>query len=178
MQNRTTAGILYLCLGVLVFSLQDAVIKAVSGGYPLTQVVITRSIVAIPILAVMVQAEAGLRALLSKNARALVVRALIMFAAYSSYYLAFPALPLADAVALYFTVPVFIVILAAPVLGERTGLRGILAIALGFVGVVIMLRPGAGVFEPAALALAVFGRRLCPVDALCAPPRRHRSRPR
>lgn len=150
MPNRTTAGIFYLCLGVLVFSLQDAVIKAVSGGYPLTQVVITRSIVAIPILAAMVHVEVGLAALLSRNARALLVRAAIMFAAYSSYYLAFPALPLADAVALYFTVPVFVVLLAAPMLGERTGLRGALAIALGFVGVVVMMRPGAGVFEPAA----------------------------
>ena len=50
MQNRPVRGIVFLCLGVFVFSLQDAVIKQVSGAYPLTEVVVIRSMVAIPIL--------------------------------------------------------------------------------------------------------------------------------
>ena len=49
-QNNTARGILYLCLGVFVFSLQDAIIKRVSDSYPLTQVVCIRSLVAAPIL--------------------------------------------------------------------------------------------------------------------------------
>jgi drug/metabolite transporter (DMT)-like permease len=71
--------------------------------------------------------------------------------AYTTYYMAFPALPLADAVALYFTVPLFMLALAAPMLGEAIGWRRISAVAIGFVGVIVMLRPGAGLFEPAAL---------------------------
>ena len=151
MQNQSTRGILYLCVGVFIFSLQDAIIKQVSGGYALTEVVFLRSCVGLPILLVLVQREAGLRALLSAHLLPLGLRALIMFGAYTAYYMAFPALPLADAVALYFTVPLFVTALAAPVLGEHIGWKVWAAVVLGFVGVLVMLQPGTGLFEPAAL---------------------------
>jgi len=160
-QNRPLRGILYLCLGVFVFSLQDAVIKQVSGAYPLTEVVVIRSLVAIPILLTLVQLEVGWRAIFTPDFLPLSARAVIMFVAYTAYYMAFPALPLADAVALYFTVPLFVTLLAGPFLGERVGWPAWLAIALGFVGVLVMLQPGSGLFEPAALlslvAAAMYG---------------------
>ncbi len=151
MQNRAALGIVYLCAGILIFSLQDAIIKAVSGEYPLTEVVTIRCLIAAPILLVLVHFEAGLSALFAREFWALTGRALLLLLAYTSYYMAFPALPLADAVALYFTVPLFTLALAAPMLGEAIGWRRITAVTVGFVGVVVMLRPGAGLFEPAAL---------------------------
>lgn len=151
MQNQSLRGILYLCAGVLVFSLQDAIIKQVSGGYSLTQVVCLRSCVGLPILLVLVQREVGWRALRSKHLLPLAVRALIMLGAYAAYYMAFPALPLADAVALYFTVPLFVTALAGPVLGEHISWKVWVAVVLGFAGVLVMLQPGTGLFEPAAL---------------------------
>jgi drug/metabolite transporter (DMT)-like permease len=161
MQNQSARGILYLCCGVFVFSLQDAIIKQVSGGYALTEVVCIRSCVGLPILLALVQREVGWRALYSSQMLPLALRALIMFGAYTAYYMAFPALPLADAVALYFTVPLFVTALAAPVLGEHIGWKVWAAVMLGFVGVLIMLQPGSGLFEPAALlsliAAALYG---------------------
>lgn len=151
MQNRAALGIVYLCLGVLVFSLQDAIIKAVSGDYPLTQVVATRCIVSAPILLAMVHFESGIGSIVSANFLPLTGRALLLLLAYTSYYMAFPALPLADAVALFFTVPLFAMALAVPLLGESIGWRRISAVVVGFIGVIVMLRPGAGLFEPAAL---------------------------
>ncbi len=153
MQNRNVLGIIYLCFGVLVFSLQDAIIKLISltGSYPVTQAVSIRSLVAIPLLFVMVCFETGPRALLSPNALWLTLRALVLFISYTTYYLAFPALPLADAVALYFTVPLFVTALAVPFLGERAGFAAWSAVLAGFAGVLVMLQPGSGVFEPAAL---------------------------
>jgi drug/metabolite transporter (DMT)-like permease len=151
MHNPTTRGILYLCLGVFVFSLQDAIIKQVSGSYPLTQVVVIRSLVAFPILLALVMREVGWRALFGNDLGALMLRALIMFVSYTAYYMAFPALPLADAVALYFTVPLFVIALAGPFLGEHSGWRVWAAVLLGFMGVMVMLQPGTGLFEPAAL---------------------------
>lgn len=151
MQNRTTLGVLYLCLGIFVFSTQDAIIKAVSGDYALTQILATRCLVSVPILAAIVQYDVGLKALWSKNVVILSARALIMFLAYTSYYMAFPALPLADAVALFFMVPLFTVTFAALILGETVGWRRLLAVFVGFAGVIVMLRPGQGLFEPAAL---------------------------
>jgi drug/metabolite transporter (DMT)-like permease len=151
MQNHPARGILYLCLGVFIFSLQDAIIKQVSGAYALTEVVFMRSCVGLPILLALVHKELGWRALFGTQLLPLLLRAAIMFGAYTSYYMAFPALPLADAVALYFTVPLFVTALAAPVLGEHIGWKVWAAVLLGFVGVLVMLQPGTGLFEPAAL---------------------------
>jgi drug/metabolite transporter (DMT)-like permease len=151
MQNQSARGILYLCFGVFIFSLQDAIIKQVSGAYALTEVVFIRSCVGLPILLALVHKEVGWRALFAAGLLPLALRALIMFGAYTAYYMAFPALPLADAVALYFTVPLFVTALAGPVLGEHIGWKVWAAVLLGFVGVLEMLQPGTGLFEPAAL---------------------------
>ena len=151
MQHQPLRGIIYLCLGVLVFSLQDAIIKQVSGGYALTEVVFIRSCVAAPILLTLVWRESGWRALFASHLGTLVLRAAVMFGAYAAYYMAFPALPLADAVALYFTVPLFVTALAGPMLSERNGWPVWAAVLLGFGGVMVMLQPGTGLFNPAAL---------------------------
>ncbi|CAN7323257.1 DMT family transporter [Mesorhizobium amorphae] len=151
MQNRTTLGILSLCLGVLVFSLQDPLVKAVSGAYPVTEVMAIRAIVALPILIVLVHADVGLRALLSRRFGLLTMRAFIQFSSYTVYYLAIAALPLGDAVALYFMAPLFIMALAGPYLGERVSWQTLATVLIGLVGVLVMLRPGAGLFDWAAL---------------------------
>ncbi|MDB5551350.1 MAG: hypothetical protein JWL86_1334 [Rhizobium sp.] len=151
MQNRAALGIGYLCLGILIFSVQDAIIKSVSGNYALTQVVSIRCLVSAPILLAMVHFDGGLGSLVGREFWKLVARSALMLVAYTTYYMAFPALPLADAVALFFTVPLFAMALAAPILGEQIGWRRITAVIVGFVGVMVMLRPGAGLFEPAAL---------------------------
>ena len=151
MHNPSLRGILYLCIGVLVFSTQDAIIKQVSGGYPLTEVVCMRSCVGLPILWALMQKEAGWQSMLWVHRGPLALRGLIMLGSYGAYYLAFPALPLADAVALYFTVPLFVTALAGPVLGEHVGWKVWAAVVLGFCGVLVMLQPGSGLFEPAAL---------------------------
>lgn len=151
MQNRIAAGIACLCLGVLVFSLQDPLIKAVSGRYPVMQVMAIRSIVALPILLAVVHRDVGLGALFSRNFHLLTLRALTLFTSYTAYYLALAALPLADAVALYFMAPLFIMVMAGPYLGERVTWQSIVTVSVGLFGVLVMLKPGAGVFEWAAL---------------------------
>lgn len=167
MQNQSMRGIAYLCLGVFVFSAQDAIIKQVSGAYAITQVVFLRSCVGLPILWVLMQKEAGWAQALWAHKAPLALRGLIMLGAYGTYYMAFPALPLADAVALYFTVPLFVTALAGPVLGERVDWKVWVAVLLGFVGVLVMLQPGSGLFEPAAL-LSLFSAALYGMAMLMA----------
>ena len=151
MHDRPARGIAFLSLGVLVFSLQDAIVKQVSGAYPLTQVLSIRAVVAAPILFALVQLEVGWRAIFSRDFWPLTGRAALMFVAYMAYYMAFPALPLADAVALYFTVPLFVTAMAGPLLGERAPWPVWAAVGVGFSGVLVMLQPGSGLFEAAAL---------------------------
>lgn len=149
--RRNLLGIACLCIGVAVFSTQDAIIKGISGDYAVTQAMVTRSLVALPILALFVQWEGGLHQLRSPRFWILALRGFILFLAYTTYYIAFPALPLADAIALFFTAPLMITFLAVPILKERVALKEWIAAGVGFVGVLVMLRPGSGLFEPAAL---------------------------
>lgn len=150
-QNRPIIGIMSLALGVIVFSGQDAIIKKLSGDYSVTQTVFVRCVVAIPLLFAMVHYEAGLSALRSRYTWPLVWRGSVLLIAYTTYFMAIAALPLAEVVALFFTAPVIVTLLSRPLLGEPVTLHSWIAVALGFLGTLVILRPGSGVFEPAAL---------------------------
>lgn len=149
--NRNLAGILSLLLGVIVFSLQDAIIKGISGDYPVTLAIVIRCLVALPILLAVVHFAVGVRRLATRNLAILIIRGVIMLGAYTTYFMALPALPMAEAIALFFTVPIIITLLSGPILGERVGLKSWLAVITGFAGVLIILQPGSALFEPAAM---------------------------
>lgn len=145
------AGILYLCAGAFVFSLQDVVIKWISGAYPITQVLTTRCIVAIGPLLLLLAWDGGIKGLRTRRLGLLLLRGGFLFLSYTAYYLAIAALPLAEAVALFYSAPLFILALSVPLLGERAHPRQWLAVLFGFLGMLVVCRPGLGVFEPAAL---------------------------
>ena len=144
-------GIGCLTAGVGVFSSQDVIIKLLSGAYPLHQLMTIRSIVAMPLLLIFVALETGLGSLASKRIGALILRSLIMLVAYTAYYLGLPSLPLATAVSLYFASPLFITLLSVWLLAEHVGPRRWAAVLIGFVGVIVMVRPGGDLFSWASL---------------------------
>ena len=149
--NRLLA-ISCILAGVGLASTQDAIVKSISGGYPVYEALMLRCIGSIPILGIFVWREKALGELLAPPALGLIfVRGLILVLAYLCFVLAIAAIPIANAVAIYFTMPFFVAGLAGPLLGERVRLHRWLAIIAGFIGVLIMVRPGAGVFEPASI---------------------------
>jgi drug/metabolite transporter (DMT)-like permease len=79
------------------------------------------------------------------------LRGSILCSAFLAYILSLAAMPIADSIAIYFTMPFFVAALAGPLLGERVKAYRWIAISMGFTGVMIMIRPGSSVFEPAAL---------------------------
>ena len=152
MANRNNLlGIASLCAGALVFSLQDSVIKSISGDHAVTLAIMLRAIVSFPILVAMVALSGGIRQLDTPHWPVLVLRGAILLCAYTTYFMAFPALPLAEAIALYFMVPLIITVMSGPLLGEHVSLKAWGAVVLGLVGVFVILQPGRGLFEPAAL---------------------------
>lgn len=148
-------GIFCLIAGIAVFSIQDLIIKLLSGDYPVHQMLTIRGLVALPVLFALVLYEAGPHGLRSRHPGALVVRGVIMFFAYLCYYLGLAELPISTVVAIFFTAPLFITLLSVVFLGETVGRRGWMAVTAGFIGVVVMLRPGSDIFQWAAL-LPVF----------------------
>jgi drug/metabolite transporter (DMT)-like permease len=148
-------GIASLCAGVLVFSMQDTVIKAVSGDHAVTLAIVLRGVVAFPILLAMVAFGGGIGQIRTAHWRVLVLRGCVLLCAYTTYFMAFPALPLAEAIALFFLVPLIVTVMAGPLLGEHVTAAVWGAVALGLAGVFVILRPGSGLFEPAALLTLV-----------------------
>lgn len=149
-QNRLLA-ILWLVAGVFTFSLQDVVIKTVSGSYPVHQVIFFRCIAALPFLLFLCHKAGGIKTIISPRWRALSFRSVFLLFSYTSYFLAFPVMKLADIIGLYATVPLFVTALAGPILGEKIPAIRWAAVVIGFVGALIMVQPGSGVFEKASL---------------------------
>lgn len=150
-EGKPLLAILCLCAGIGLFSVQDLVIKLFSDRYPITQAMAVRSVVGLPLLLLLVWLGGGLRQLKSRRLGPIGLRAVMAFSAYMCYYMAIAALPLADVAALFFIAPLIISCLAVLFLGERLRLHTVLALLAGFAGVLVMLKPGAGVFEWAGL---------------------------
>lgn len=155
--GQTAKGIALLVAGIAVFSVQDLILKLISDAYPLHQAMVLRSLTAIPFLLLIAHFDGGLRSLFTPGTRAMIWRGLVMFAAYTAYYLALAALPMATTVALYFSAPLFITILSVFFLAEKVGPRRWFALFAGFAGVLIMVRPGGDLFDWAALLPVLAG---------------------
>lgn len=148
--SRQAVGMMSVAAGVSVFTIQDVIVKTLSSVYPVHQIVVLRSLVAFPILLWATYAEQRGHI---KMHRGLLhaARGFILYISYTCYYLGLARLPMADVIALTFTVPLFVTMLGVLVLGERVRTRRWVALGAGFVGVLVILRPGVGLFEPAAL---------------------------
>lgn len=142
-QRHTSAGLLFILIGVVGISINDLLIKQLSGGYPLHQVVLARSAIALAFILFMVRAEGGLGILKTRQPLLHMARGLLVVIANMTYFVALAVLPLADATALFFVAPLFITALSIPLLGEKVGAMRIAAVMAGFAGVVIMQRPWA-----------------------------------
>lgn len=149
--NERLRGIFLLCAGAMIFTVQDLIIKWISGDYPVTQILATRSLVAFVPLFILLHLDGGLRGINNRRLGRLLLRSGLLFASYTTYYLAIAAIPMAEAVSLFYTAPLFIVALSGPMLRERVGAARWFAVVLGFAGAVVMCRPGADVIDPAAL---------------------------
>lgn len=155
-QSPALRGILALVTGIAIFSVQDLILKLISGDYPLHQAMMLRSLTAVPCLLLITRwFDGSLATLVSPTWPMMLGRGLLNFAAYTAYYLALAGLPMATTVALYFTAPLMIVVMSVVFLKETVSPARWMAVAAGFGGVILMVRPGGALFDWAAL-LPVF----------------------
>lgn len=143
-QHNPRAGIAFILVGILAISVNDMLIKLLSGGYPLHQMVFIRSIIGISFSLMLVQVEGGWRILKTDRPGLHLLRGLMIVTANMTFFAALAVLPLAEATALFFAAPLMITLLSIPMLGEKVGPLRIGAVIVGFVGVIIMTRPWEG----------------------------------
>jgi drug/metabolite transporter (DMT)-like permease len=159
------SGIALIILGVFLFSCMDALAKHLVASTPALQVVWARYMVQ-AVLIIAILAPRGASAPL-RTARPIshLIRAVFQVAATSFFFLSLGYIGLAEATALADINPVLITLGAALFLGERLTTARIVAVLASMIGALIILRPGAEVFSPAALlplgcALAYAGNAL------------------
>jgi len=145
-------GIGSAILASVFFSINDMSIKFLSGSYALHEVVLIRSIIGLMVLSIFVfPFEGGWNVLKTKRLRAHLFRGGCVVFANMAFFLGLAAMPLADAVAIFFISPLIITAFSVVFLAETVGPRRWAAVGLGLIGVIIMMRPGSQAFQPAAL---------------------------
>ncbi|MGH6914499.1 MAG: DMT family transporter [Geminicoccales bacterium] len=152
-------AILAICLGVVCLVVNDALAKWLTAHYGPLQIVFVRNLLAMPMIAAIVLSIGGRAALRSRHLWIHALRALLLVGGSYTFFLGLRALPLAEATSLIFAAPIFITALSVPLLREHVGWRRWAAVAAGFAGVLVIVRPGAAAFQPASVlvvATAVF----------------------
>ncbi len=157
--QRTVLGVSLMSLAMLTAAGIDISVKALTGGFDTPQIVLLRSLFALPIVLLICHYQSGLKSLARPHWGWQIYRGLLTAGANFGFFFALAHVPIVTAVMLSYIGPVLIVLLSRPLLGERVGLHQWLGIGVAFAGVLTVLRPDSLDLPPAALA--VFGSALC-----------------
>ncbi len=153
-QPNNLRGIVAMLFAVGLFSLMDGGLKHLAGHYPSMQVAAIRGLSSLPLVLVWVLATGAGASLLRIRWPLHLLRGVLSIVMLASFAYALKVMPLAGAYTLFFVAPLMITALSVPLLGEKVGPRRWTAIAVGLVGVLVVLRPtGEGVLSWAGLAV-------------------------
>jgi drug/metabolite transporter (DMT)-like permease len=146
-------GILLMIITTIVFASQDGLSKYLATEYNVYMVVMIRYwFFAAFVISVSSQKTGGIKRVAKTKSPILqIFRSLILVAEMCITILAFTLLGLAETHAIFASYPLIIAMLSGPILGEYVGWRRWLAISFGFIGILIILNPGNGIFSPYAL---------------------------
>ncbi|GHA79820.1 DMT family transporter [Cognatilysobacter bugurensis] len=146
-----------MLMAVALFSVMDAGLKVLSTEYPPFQVAALRGAASLPFVLVWAAATTGLRPLLRVRWPLHLLRGAFGVVMMATFVYALRTLPLSTAYSIFFVAPLLITALSVPMLGERVGPRRWTAIAVGLLGVIVLLRPsgeGLGTLASVAVLLA------------------------
>ncbi|MCH2629238.1 MAG: DMT family transporter [Nisaea sp.] len=146
--NPNAKGILWQIIGMLFFGSMDAVSKHLTSSLPVIEILWVRYLFFALFGFLLAVHYSGLRGLRTSIPFLQIARGLALVFEIVLFTYAFRYLPLADAHVMAASVPLIVLALAVPILKERVGHRRWFAVILGFLGVLIILRPGFGNWQP------------------------------
>ena len=140
-----------MLLSILLFSIMDASVKWLGATYPTAQIMFFRCSVAfVPVLVIIVM-RGGFGILRTRQKKLHLLRSVLGVAAMGLAFYAFSLMPLAEAVSILHTAPLFMTALSVLFLSEVVGVRRWSAVFFGFVGMLLVVRPGSGIVESGGL---------------------------
>lgn len=140
-EDNIKLAVFAILLAVLSLSFGDAVIKLLSSDLSLWQIYILRSALALPVVIAIIKLHDRNLSLMPQVPLWTWLRSLLLGVMWVAYYLALPHVELSIAAAVYYTIPLFITLFAALFTGDKVTPRSWLAIGIGFLGVLIIVRP-------------------------------------
>ena len=149
--NSNVTGIAFMIAGIFVVSVLDAIIKWLADDYHTFQLILFRCGFALIVVFLIVARTGGVRSLMTRRPMGHLLRGITGVAAMVLFFYSLSLLPLAEVIALTFAAPLFVTALSVPLLGEPVGIRRWSAVFVGFIGVLVIVRPGTGVFAPEAI---------------------------
>jgi drug/metabolite transporter (DMT)-like permease len=149
--NPALRGILLMFIALGVFTLMDSIGKYLSRFYPVPGLVWARYAINILMLLAFLAWRGELRFVRTARPGIQVARGLLLGMATLLYFTALSRMPLAEASAIAFVLPLIVAVLAVPMLGERLHAPRLVAILVGLVGALVIVRPGSDAFTVYAL---------------------------
>ena len=140
-QNNNPKGILYILLAMMVFSVQDGIMKHIYNFVSLYEVYLIRTVISFVLILIFLILTKKPIVFKSKYPLLTFLRVILFFFGFSSFYISLTVLPLGTATALFFVTPFLITIFAHFFLKEEIGIRRWSAVVVGFIGVYITLNP-------------------------------------
>jgi drug/metabolite transporter (DMT)-like permease len=142
-------GVLFILAAAAVFSVSDTTAKQLTQSLPVMEVAWIRYVLFV-VLAFPPALRRGVTGLATRRPWLQLLRGGAIVGSALFFIFGVRTLPLADATALSFAAPLMITALSVPVLGETVGLRRWIAVSVGLIGVLLVVQPGTGAFQPAA----------------------------
>jgi drug/metabolite transporter (DMT)-like permease len=140
-----------MVVAVSMFTCLDTTSKYLAQYYAVPGIVFVRYVVQMALMVIVLAPRMGLGLVRTTNLRLQVIRGVILTVSSLAFLTALAHMPLAEAASIAFMTPIIIAVLAGPVLKETVGPRTWIALAGGFTGVLLIIRPGSGFFTWAAL---------------------------
>ncbi len=150
-EPRLLLGIGYMILAMTLLPVMNGLVQILIPRYPTEQIVWARIAGQFALMLAIMLPRAGWRVFQTRRPGLQAARSLCQLTSTSLYFSALGALALAKAAAIGFLAPFLVVLIAWPLLGERPKLRRVLPVVIGFLGVLVVIRPGAAGFEAASL---------------------------
>ncbi len=145
--NNNQVGVILIILGMLFFSIQDAMIKNIVSNTSLVQIIVCRSIVGCLLLSVFLFLSKRSINLSSSYPLVAITRGALFFFGFTLFYISISQIPLAEATSLFFVSPLFMTIFSKLILKSSIGLQRTFAMLLGFSGTLLIIKPGYGTFN-------------------------------
>lgn len=173
--RRLLLGIFFICLSGIVFPVMNGFAKTLGAEYSTLQVSWARAFGHFVFILLAFLPRQGLAVFRTRRPMIQFGRALMLYISNLCFFFAVVFIPIADAAAISMTAPLVVALLAWPMLGERTNAARLIALAVGFAGVLIIIRPGTDLFHWASLFVVasaccygmyqIFTRQVAGIDA-------------